>query len=163
MNNIINIQISAADDTAITTAIATIVAKLTPYLHALTDEERRGGFKMGDKSVAFVNKGSAYGTQFATEMPASVKVADLNTDVIAVNKLNSYFKPLSTLMRGVEDTMMLAGGEAMEQSVMVYAAIKMAAHNNSVGAQEAYNDMKERFPGAPSKKSSSKNTPPSNP
>lgn len=146
MNNNINVQIIAADDTAIKAAVAIIVAKLTPYLKALTNDEREGGFKMGDKSVAFVGKASIYAAQFPAEMPASISVANLNVDVAAVNMLNAYLKPLSTLVRGVEDTMILAGEEAMEASVAVYAAIKLAAHNNVPGAQEAYNDMKERFP-----------------
>ena len=152
MNNVINVQISAADDTAIKAAIQTIVTKATPYLHALTDEERVGGLKMGDKSVAFVQKGATYGLQFAAEMPASIKVADLAIDSNVVTVLNSYIKPIATLLRGLEDTAMLAGGEAMESSVGVYSAIKLAAHNNVPGAQEAYNDMRERFPGAPRKK-----------
>ena len=41
----------------------------------------------------------------------------------------------------------MLGTEAMEGSVAVYASVKMAAHNNVPGAQAAYNDMKERFPG----------------
>lgn len=155
MNNNINVQINAADDTAIKTSIATALSKATPYLKALTDEERRGGFKMGDKSVAFVSKAAIYAAQFSAEMPASISLANLNVDVIAINTLNSYLKPLTTLVRGIEDTMILAGQEAMEASVSVYAAIKLAAHNKVPGAQEAYNDMKERFPGRASVKKES--------
>lgn len=143
-----DIKISAADDTAIKAAIVVIQTKLTPYLMALTDKERRGGFRMGDKSIAFVEKGGSYGNQFAAEMPASIKLADLATDVTAVSLLNSYAKPLTTLLRGVEDTVLIAGTDAMEASVHVYSAIKLASVNGVPGAQAAYNDMKERFPGA---------------
>lgn len=147
MHNIADIKISTADDTAIKAAIVVIQTRLTPYLLALTDSERRGGFRMGDKSIAFVEKGGTYGNQFSAEMPSSIKLADLATDVTAVNLLNSYAKPLTTLLRGVEDTVLIAGTEAMEATVHVYSAIKLAAHNGVPGAQAAYNDMKERFPG----------------
>lgn len=107
MDNVNNVQITAADDAAIKAAIQTIVTKATPYLHALTDDERIGGFKMGDKSVDFVQKGATYGVQFAAEMPASIKVADLTVDANAVTMLNNYIKPIATLLRGLEDTAML--------------------------------------------------------
>ncbi len=146
------IQVSSADDATIKAAILLIETTLTPYLHALTDSQRKGGVKMGDRSIAFVDKGDTYGKQFAPEMPASIKVADLSIHVNVVNMLSGYAKPLATILRGTEDTMMIAGKVAMETSLNVYAAIKQAAHNGVPGTQAAFNDMKERFPGGSHKK-----------
>lgn len=147
MQNKIALQITAADDAAITAAINTIITKLQPYLHTLTDEERKGGIKMGAKDLSFIQKASAYGNQYSTQMPAFISLANLKEDVDAVNKLADYLRPLATLQRSLEDTTMVAGSEAMEAALLVYAAIKACAANNIDGAPEAANDMKERFSG----------------
>ncbi len=144
MDNNINVVVSAADQAAITAALATLSQKLTPYLKALTDAERRGGLKMGDKSVAFVQKAQTYGTQFTNQLPSYISLANLTVDVNAVVLLNGYLAQLEPLVRAVEDTMMLSGGEAMEAANAVYAALQMAAANNVPGAQDAVNDMKQR-------------------
>ena len=138
-------QVSAADDLAIKAAILVLETKLPSYMAALTDSQRKGGVKMGDKSIAFVDKGGVYGKQFAVEMPASIKIVDLADNVAVVNVFSAYAKPLASLLRGIEDTMLVAGTVAMEESLNVYAAIKQAAHNGVPGAQAAYNDMKVRF------------------
>jgi len=52
---------------------------------------------------------------------------------------------LSLINRMMEDTIMLAGSEALEASLVVYTSIKIAAKNNVGGAQEAFNDMKVRY------------------
>ena len=139
------IKVTTADDATIKAAILLIETTLTPYLVALTDSQRKGGVKMGDKSIAFVDKGGIYGQQFVEEMPASIKTVNLSNNVAVVNVLSAYAKPMATILRGVEDTMLVAGSVAMEESLNVYAAIKQAAHNGVPGAQAAYNDMKERF------------------
>jgi hypothetical protein len=53
MYNNLSAALSAADVQAVKTAITTIRNKL-PFLISLTKEERRKLFKMGDKSLAFV-------------------------------------------------------------------------------------------------------------
>ncbi|MFY8127552.1 MAG: hypothetical protein ACOVMM_04185 [Chitinophagaceae bacterium] len=151
MQNKVSINITAADDAAIVAAINTLVSKLQPYLSTLTDEERKGGLKMGARDVSFIQKADAYGAQYSTQIPAFISLPNLKEDVGAINKLNEYLRPLATLQRSVEDTIMLAGSEAMEAALLVYAAIKTCAANNIDGAPEAANDMKERFPGKPRK------------
>lgn len=151
MQNNIALQISAADDTAIKAAIETLVTKLQPYLLTLTDHERKGGIKMGARDIGFIQKASSYGTQYQTQLPAFISLSNLKQDVEAVTKLQEYIQPLATLMRSLEDSTMVAGSEAMEASLLVYAAIKACAANNINGAPEAANDMKERFPGKPRK------------
>lgn len=151
MQNKVSINITAADDAAIVAAINTLVSKLQPYLSTLTDEERKGGLKMGARDVSFIQKADAYGAQYSTQIPAFISLPNLKEDVGAINKLNEYLRPLATLQRSVEDTIMLAGSEAMEAALLVYAAIKTCAANNIDGAPEAANDMKEHFPGKPRK------------
>lgn len=149
MQNKIALQINAADEAAITAAINTLVTKLQPHLLTLTDDERKGGLKMGARDVSFIQKAEDYGNQYSTQIPAFISLSNLKQDVDAVKKLSEFLRPLATLMRSLEDTTMVAGSEAMEASLLVYAAIKTCAANNIDGAPQAANDMQERFPGKP--------------
>lgn len=158
MENKINLQIATADDAAIVAAIQTLVNKLQPYLLTLTDEERKGGIKMGTKDIGFIDKGSSYGTQFNSIIPPYISVANLNIDVAAVNKLTNYLRPIATLVRSLEDSIMISGSEAMEAALLVYGALKNAAHNNVNGTQEAVNDMAQRFPGKVKKAKKTENS-----
>jgi hypothetical protein len=146
MQNRININITAADETAINNALTSLVNTLSPYLQTLTDEERKGGLKMGIKDISFIDKANSYGSQFNQVIPSYVSLTNLQVDVAAVNKLNSILRPLATLVRSIEDSIMLSGSEAMEAALLVYAALKGAAQNNINGTPEAVNDMAERFP-----------------
>jgi hypothetical protein len=103
--------------------------------------------KMGDKSIAFVQKASAYADQYTDQLPGFVQLPELKKDLETVTVLNEYCQELSLINRMMEDTIMLAGSEALEASLVVYTSIKIAAKNNVGGAQEAFNDMKARFSG----------------
>jgi hypothetical protein len=46
-------------------AIATVIEQLGPYIIALTPSERQSTLKMGDKSLAFVEKARGARTLFA--------------------------------------------------------------------------------------------------
>jgi len=54
--NVISIQISPEDKTAIENAIRTLEEKLPPYVVALTPAQRRDLPKMKDKTLPFVEK-----------------------------------------------------------------------------------------------------------
>jgi len=145
MKNNVSISISTQDQADITAAISTLQAKLVPFLKALTDDERRMVLKMGDKSIAFVQKASAYADQYTDQLPGFLQLPELKKDVETVTVLNEYCQELSLINRMMEDTIMLAGSEALEASLVVYTSIKIAAKNNVGGAQEAFNDMKVRY------------------
>lgn len=145
MKNDISLTLSTQAQSDIAAAINTLQTNLVPLLKALTDEERRGLLKMGDKSIAFVQKANIYADKYSDQLPGFLDVAELKKDVDAVTLLNDYCKELSLITRMMEDTIMLAGSEALEASLVVYNTIKIAAKNNVGGAQEAVNDMKERY------------------
>jgi hypothetical protein len=59
---------------------------------------------------------------------------------------------LQQLLQGVDDTVMIAGSEAYNQSLVFYNAVKEAARQDIPGAKAIYDDLKTRFPGRPSSK-----------
>lgn len=54
--NLISIQIPQADLDAVNTALETINTTLSPYLQALTPQQRKTLPKMSDGTLPFVNK-----------------------------------------------------------------------------------------------------------
>ena len=47
---------------------------------------------------------------------------------------------------------MLAGSEGMDGTSPIYKNIKFLAEQNQPGAQAAYDDLSQQFPGRPAKK-----------
>ena len=145
MTNNVNFVLTATEQTAISNALQTIQQTLNGKLFSLSDADRRGGVKMGDKSIAFVQKAASYGNQFSAELPASINLTALQVDVDAVTLINGYLQQLGLITRGLEDTMLVSGTEAMEGANLVYGAMKFAIASGVAGAQEAVNDMGQRY------------------
>ncbi|MCB2409114.1 hypothetical protein [Hymenobacter lucidus] len=145
MLNRISVVIPAAVKAKIDAALATIQQELTPYLHPLTPEQRQEVPKMGDRSVAFMQKIEEYGTATPGFVPSFVDLPGLREDVQATTDLGTILRPLQQLTTDVESTMMQTGGEAYTDALAVYRNIQSAARANAPGAQAAHDALKERF------------------
>ena len=128
-----------------------IRAALAPYLISLTPEERRTMLRMADKTVAFVQKTTDYATNNAAFVPAFVDLAELQQDAAGVTALTPLRQQLEQLALDVDSTAMVAGSEAYANSLTIYNNIKFLAKNKQPGAQTAYDDLSQRFPGRPTK------------
>ncbi|SES25495.1 hypothetical protein [Pedobacter rhizosphaerae] len=147
-SNQISLEISVADAKAISTAINNLKNSLAPLLKVnLTAQERMSTLKMGDKTLAFVQKTLEYGLQNPKLVPAFVDINEAHKDYKLAFDTYQIFQHLSTLLRGVEDTGMVAGGEAYEASLIIYHSLKGASRSNIPGTQAMYDDLKQRFPG----------------
>jgi len=94
----------AVDDAAyteITTAINTIKEKL-PFLVDLSVEEIRELPKLGDKSVAFVQKARDLVEQNSDFLPRSFDIRIFNEDVSLYETLNRIIIPLRMLIEKIE-------------------------------------------------------------
>ncbi|MDE3145070.1 MAG: hypothetical protein KGL19_13010, partial [Bacteroidota bacterium] len=56
------------------------------------------------------------------------------------------YQQLNTLSRAIEDTMMVAGAEAYDASLIFYNSVKAAERSNIGGSHAIYMDLKEQFP-----------------
>jgi hypothetical protein len=65
------------------------------------------------------------------------------TDAIGLRRMHITAKQLSD---NIDDTVMVAGSEAYQASLIFYNAVKVAAAQNIPGAREVYDDLKARFP-----------------
>lgn len=145
--NQIAFQISDADLAEVQDAIATLRAKLLPRLVTLTAEERKACAKLGDKSVAFVQKVADYLTSNPEFAPSFLNVEDLRVDLAATATLGSLAKPLQQVMEALDDSQFLSGSEAYTGALMYYGSVKSAAAQSISGAKTIHADLAARFPG----------------
>lgn len=141
---------AAIPPAVLTSALQKIKAaqtELMPFLVSTTPEERRAMLKMGDKTLALVQKTAEYGLSNPEFAPNFFNLASLNTDLEGSEGLSPIENALTQLHDLVEGTAMLAGGEAYEAALMYYNGVKYAAAQNQPGAQAVYDDLKKRFPG----------------
>ena len=140
-------------------ALADILAKvnvlnesLANYLlFNLTPTDRLELSKMGDKTIAFVQKALEYGETNPTLVPGYLDIPEAKKDLALSQDLNSVLKQVSTLQRAIEDTMMVAGSEAYNAALVFYNSVKGASRVNVPGSEAVYNDLRQRFAVKPQK------------
>lgn len=126
-------------------------AILAPYLHALTPEERKSLVKMGNKSVGFMTKLLDYAANTPAFVPGFISYQELKQDVGVATDLAPVEQFVAQLALDLDSTVMLAGSEGMSQASPVYQNIKFLAQQKQPGAQLAYDDLRQRFPGRKAK------------
>src|SRR6187402_434855 len=124
---------------------------LHPFLLALTPEERQSIYKMGDKTLATVLKTKDYVVTNPQFVPSYMNVPEFVADATVVNQLSPITNLATQLSRNVEDTMMLAGSEALQEALVYYGQIKEAASKGVPSAGPIYEDLKQRFTKKPRK------------
>ncbi|RIJ49947.1 hypothetical protein D1614_04180 [Maribellus luteus] len=127
-------------------AIQVLATVLEPKLMTLTPEERKELPKMGDKTVAFVEKAVEYGQEYPQYMPAFIDVPEATADFEAVKAIRTYFTQLERITNELDDSMILAGSEAYSASLSIYKVLKNAATMGQPGAEEAVAELANRFP-----------------
>jgi hypothetical protein len=127
-------------------------ALLAPYLLPLTPEERHDLPKMGNKTLSFVEKALDYALQYPQLCPSYFNMADFDTDMKDATGLRILYVSAKQLSDNIDDTVLIAGSEAYQASLVFYNAVKAAAAQDVPGAKEVYADLKARFPGVKRKR-----------
>ncbi len=122
----ITATLSEAELEEIKAALQTIEQKL-PFLINLTTEERRRLFKMGSKSLAFVNNSLTAAQSNRDILPASFDLEEFARDYQLSAALTDIFFRLQQITEKVDDTLMAVSSEAMSSSLTVYDYVKTAA------------------------------------
>lgn len=135
--------LSEADIQEIKAALATIEEKL-PFLINLTVEERRKLYKMGDKSLAFVNNSLTAAQSNPDILPASFDIDEFVRDYQLATNLTDIFFRLQQLTEKVDDTLMAVSSEAMSSGLTVYDYVKTAA-KKTPGLKIIAEQLGERF------------------
>lgn len=150
--NLVSFSIPEGDMAEINAAIATLKSKLLPALKTLKPDERMEMAKMGDKTVAFVQKSLEHCSANPELAPQFLDLKEFTTDVRAIEKLRSIQAPLVQITDSLSDTMMLAGSDAYAAALVFYNSVRVAQKSNIAKAGTIYNDLSGRFPGRPKTK-----------
>ena len=86
---------------------------LAPYTLALTPQERHAMLKMGDKSLAFVEKTHDYAQDNPTLVPSYLDMDDFDKDFSDAHGLWRLHTAIHQLDELVEDTIMAAGERSL--------------------------------------------------
>jgi hypothetical protein len=144
-SNQISVSISDAVIAQASTHLQEAKNLLAPYLQGLTDKERIGIVKMGDKTVATVSKIKSYLQTNGEFTPSYFNTEEFLKDEQLVQQLY----PLSTLAEQLSsdlgDTLMLAGSEALQAALIYYGAVNNAAKQGVAAAKPIYEDLSQRF------------------
>ena len=118
---------------------------LAPYLQGLTADERQSLFKMGNKTVATVQKTKKYVDTNPEFVPAYMDSEEFLKDEKVVTQLSSIINLTAQLNSDADDTMMLAGSEALQSALLYYGQVKEAHSKGIPTAKPIYEDLSERF------------------
>lgn len=154
MKNDFEMQISAEDATKINDAIEVIRTVLLPKLVDLSPNEKMGMAKMGDKTLAFVNKCVIHMEENQELTPPYISVNEARLDLDALTDLRKIMTPIDQISAMVNDSMIIAGSEAYSSALAFYTYIKGAVKAGVPGTEVIYNDLKVQFPGRKINKSS---------
>lgn len=146
--NQIAFEMGEAELAAVRQAIATLNATLLPRLRQLSAQERHELPKMGDRTVAFVQKCHEYGQIHAELVPSFLDMDDFKIDLKAVETLRGLERSLLPLTEALSDSLMLSGSEAYQAALVFYGNTRQAAKLKVGAAASVYDDLSARFPGA---------------
>ncbi len=127
-------------------------AILAPYLVSLTNDQKAGLPKMGEKSIPFVTKGAEYLRIPETPAPPYIESAELDIDLNAYETLRQIRQVVMPTAEMIDDTMLLCGSEAYIAVLAFYNYLKGAAKMGVPGAKTIFEDLSTRFPGRTVKK-----------
>ncbi len=147
MENRIHQVIPNQDLKAIKDAIKSLEDKLMPHLKTLTNDDRRKLVKMGESGKPFVRKIVEYTKSDGQFLPSFVDQEQLEVDMNAVDNMSSFYRPLSQVMGALNDSILLAGSEAMQAALAYYQSVKQAAKLNIPDAKVIADDLSSRFEG----------------
>ncbi|BAX78543.1 hypothetical protein [Labilibaculum antarcticum] len=147
MENKISFILTPEEQSQVNQALVTLKTVLEPKLISLLASDKKELPKMGDKTLAFVEKSLEYARIYPDFMPNFIDVPEAKLDLESVKALRQILTPLERITNEIDDTMTLAGSEAYSASLSVYKVLKNAASMGQPGAAEASAELKNRFPG----------------
>ena len=143
--NQISVEIPQAVIDRVTEKLQECQTALAPYLQAITADERMSLFKMGNKTVATVQKIKSYMQTNPEFIPGYMNSDEFLKDEKLVTQLQPVMNLAKQLTDNTEDTMMLAGSEAIMGALLYYGQVEEAKKKGINSARPIYDDLSARF------------------
>lgn len=139
----ISAALTAAQTDEIKSALNS-VKNLMPFLINLNNTEKKALQKMGSSSVGFVEDALNVANNHPGVLTANFDRTEFEKDVNLTSALSDIFTVLLPLTEGVSDTLTAVGAEALKQSNIIYAQVKLSAKHDS-NMKEIQNRLGERY------------------
>jgi hypothetical protein len=130
---------------AIDAAFATLDEHLLPHLESSGSDDRRRMARMGDKSEPFVSKAADYSQTHPEFMPGYVDVAAFQRAIRRIDLLRPYQRRFDQYKSMVDDSVGIAGSDALNGALPYYKTTKEAAKKKQPAAVTIAQDLAERF------------------
>lgn len=144
MENKVNAVVDAATKTKIEASVDSIQADL-PFLIEMTTEQGKRIQKMEDGRVEFVRKALTLALADSRISPQFFSLEDANKDVALCQSLDSIIIKVKKLLKLLEDTRSIAGGEALSAALEIYNTTKRGAAKGVDGMKAAYDELSPFF------------------
>ena len=144
--NKLNATLTAADLTAINTALATVATKL-PVI-SLTEEQRSTLKAMDVNNKVFVEDAiNAIATSGSGIVPAFISQANIQNDLALFEQMDTLEASLRNLMQRVADIKRVTGDEAYTGALAAYKIFSSASDSGILNAKPAADMLRARFEG----------------
>jgi hypothetical protein len=140
-------EISSETYEAAIAAVTQLQSDLQVNLQSLSAKDRRALPKMGDGSVAFVEKAHEYAKTYGDLVPGFMDVNELTENLNLYSQLQALHQLLNPLVASINDSMLLAGSQSYTASLAFYRNVKNASKMKIKNAKVIHDDLAKRFSG----------------
>jgi hypothetical protein len=140
--NLISLTLTDAQLQAADAALTSLESAFVGLI-ALQGDERLGLNRMGTKSEQFCRQTLNILGQNPQIVPSSIKVADAQADLTALDRLRPRLQRLQKLVERAQDSQDALGSDIMSLSLEGYALLKVAGKNQ--GLEALRKDLGSRF------------------
>ena len=116
-----------------------------PFTINLTLEEKRALPKMGDKSIAFVEKSLEFASENTQYLPAFVDVQEFKQDIDLAKDLKTIMNILIPVTEKITDTFYAVGSEAFTAALIFYNCVKRASKMGVPGSDAIAAELQKRY------------------
>ncbi|MDR0525656.1 MAG: hypothetical protein LBG90_07285 [Spirochaetaceae bacterium] len=122
-----------------------ILTKLEPYRTPLTTEERKEMAIVGDKTLAFLEKGKEFVDLYPDLVPAWLDKADFTSDYADLRNLPPLKNLAEQTVEALYNIFYVAGNESYHWVLDFYHSCKQAANRDVPNAKIAAEELGKRF------------------
>lgn len=134
--NLISLQLTAADLSAVDAALKTLEEKLAGLID-LSIDQRMTITKMGDKSEAFCRKAVEVLGNNPGVLSVNYSLAEVKRDLAAFDALRPRFVRVEKLLEKMHDSQMALGSDLMTASLEGYAYLRVAGKGEALDTARA--------------------------
>ena len=125
--------------------ITNLDGKISAFAVNLTIKDRKTMYKMGDRSLPFVEQALNYANDHSEFVPPFLSVDEFQKDWDLAKQLKELLKRIEPVMEKLSDTYMAAGADALSGALSFYESVKSAAKANKSGADAIVAELKRRY------------------